>query len=543
MSKISRMVKPHNTPNKDAVINYMGGISYNINPIDTLKMVTASSIFSEPQYYRKGEAVKDGEFKISDIFSEYSVISDEYEGKNTSEVMEKIIDKALDYDFKSTIEWARVLRNDFNMRLNPQVIMVKASIHPNRVKFTEENPGLFNEINDNVMRRADEPASQLAYYLYMNGKKNNVPAILKRSWSKKLSNLSSYQLNKYKNTGIGMIDTIRVCHAHSKEIDELMKTGSIVISDEDQKWESLRSQGMSWERILNTISIPHMALLRNLRGIFSEISDKDTCVKLMEQLKKGVITGKQFPFRYHSAMQAIKNSDVYNKQMILDTLEECIDISCDNMPKLHGKTMCLSDNSGSAWSSFPSEYGKVTVATIGNLSSLITAHNSDEGYVGLFGDKLISIPVSKRNGLLTQLNEINKEGNKVGQATENGIWLFFKQAIEKKEHWDNIVIYSDMQAGHGGLYGIGKEYADLGFEVDGGTYIDVLKLIKEYRKINPKVNVYCIQTAGYTNTLVPEYGYRNNNFYGWTGKELLFIDAMNKFWDEKDTANTKKENV
>lgn len=177
-----------------------------------------------------------------------------------------------------------------------------------------------------------------------------------------------------------------------------------------------------------------------------------------------------------------------------------------------------------------------TVAKIGNLSSAITARNSEEGYVGVFGDKLTIIPVSKRNGILSQVNEIDQKGKHVGMNTENGVWLFFQNAIDKREHWDNIVIYSDMQAGHGGLYGTEKgtsEYRKRGF-VCNHHYIDVAKLIEEYRKINPKVNVYCVQTAGYDNVLIPEYGYRNNLLYGWTGKELQYIDQMNRFWDEKD---------
>jgi len=149
------------------------------------------------------------------------------------------------------------------------------------------------------------------------------------------------------------------------------------------------------------------------------------------------------------------------------------------------------------------------------------------------------MPVSKKEGTLEQTKKVNQKGKQVGTATENGIWLFFKQAIDNKEHWDNVVIYSDMQAGHGGLYGTGfdrKEYEKRGFAVD-YRYIDVAKLIEEYRKINPKVNVYCVQTAGYNNVLIPEYGYRTGLLYGWTGKELLFIDEMNRFWDEKDQKN------
>lgn len=539
MSKMVQAVKVNKKDDKK-VVNFMGGYSYEINPLDTLKMVTASSIFGEPQYYRDGEfaekKLKDGRYEVDYLFKGYSILSDKYEGMKTSDLMEKIIDDALAYDYKATLEWAVSLREDFNMRLNPQVIMVRAAIHPARAEFTKKNPGLFAAVNEKVMGRADEPASQLTYYLYKNGSKNHIPGILKRSWSKKLSGLNAYQINKYRNAGIGMVDTIRICHANNRHIDELMKTGSVEVSESQQKWETMKATGASWREILDTIKLGHMALLRNLRGIFTEIEDTALCDKLMKQLKDGVLGGKQFPFRYKTAMEMIEKAKPNHVQKIMDTLEKCIDISCENMPKLKGKTMCLSDNSGSAWSTFNSEYGRMTVAKIGNLSSAITARNSDEGYVGVFGDKLTVIPVSKRNGILTQTEEIDRKGKQVGMGTENGIWLFFRDAIDKKEHWDNIVIYSDMQAGHGGLYGTdsgSKEYKKRGFATR-GHYVDVAKLIAEYRKINPKVNVYCVQTAGYNNVLVPEYGYRTNILYGWTGKELQFIDQMNRFWDEKD---------
>ena len=178
------------------------------------------------------------------------------------------------------------------------------------------------------------------------------------------------------------------------------------------------------------------------------------------------------------------------------------------------------------------------VAEIDNLSSVITAANSEEGYVGIFGDRLKICPVSKRNGILTKARQLTREvGKDIGWSTENGVWIFFRDAIDKKEHWDNIFIYSDMQAGHGGLYGTPegiKEYTSRGYDYK-ERYVDVAKLIAEYRrKVNRKVNVFCVQTAGYTNVLVPEYGYRTNIMYGWTGKEVIFADAMIRFWDEKE---------
>ena len=176
MSKISKTVNKQRKAEKDkSVENFMGGISYEYNPIDTLKMVTASSIFGEPQYYRDGEfsraSIKDNVYEVDELFAPYSILPDKYEGMKTSDLMEKIIDEALDYDYKSAIEWAAVLRNEFYMRLNPQVIMVRAAIHPKRQQFNAEYPGYFSSIQKQVMKRADEPVTQLEYYLFNNGSK------------------------------------------------------------------------------------------------------------------------------------------------------------------------------------------------------------------------------------------------------------------------------------------------------------------------------------------------------------------------------------
>ena len=49
MSKISKMVKiQREIETKKPIVNYMGGISYKFDPLNTLKMISASSIFAEP---------------------------------------------------------------------------------------------------------------------------------------------------------------------------------------------------------------------------------------------------------------------------------------------------------------------------------------------------------------------------------------------------------------------------------------------------------------------------------------------------------------
>ena len=560
MSRISKAVEKVNSKNswQQKVVNFMGGTSYTLNPLDRLKMIAASSIFGEPSYYRKGglkETAVVGYTETVDglvpLFRELTSIM-----KTTTEVFEIAIDEALEFDFTGTLNLAVELRTDYNMRLNPQVIMVRAAIHPDRVEWSKKNHGLFMKRNLAVMQRADEPAVQIAYFIYVTGSKKNMPSILKRSIAARLSTLTTYEINKYKNAEIGMINAVRICHAQSETIDELMRTGTVQVEETQQTWENLLSAGMSWRDLAlkmyaGEIKMPAMAFLRNLRNIFTGLEDEPTQEMIewfCDKLKRDVPYAKQFPFRYKSAYDAIAESNINFrvKGPLLEALQDCIDMSIDNMPHLKGVTVCLTDNSGSAWGAFTSEYGSVRIANIDNLSSVIAAKCSDMGMVVKFGDRYIEFPISKHDHVLTQVKPIDANGDDdVGGATEGGIWKFLKKAIDEKIFIDNLFIFSDQQAGLGRLYGTAQdieEYADK-FGIDHNyvrPMIDVYGMIQAYRKaVNPKLNVFSVQTAGYSNLVIPTMTYRCAMLAGWTGKEVSFAAEYIKQWDEIESRNNK----
>jgi len=547
--------------NKKKVRNYMDGISYEVTPLSCLKMVTASSIFGEPQYYADGEfskkTIKDGDYYINPLVSEEVIISTEYENKKTSDVMENIIDNALDFNFKATLEWAIELRHRFNMRLNPQIILVRAALHPKRQEFNKKNPRFYRDVAMQVMKRGDEPASQLTYYLYLQKKKmgkrckdnkKGLPSILKRSWKEKLEKLDEFEVNKYKNTHVGMLNTIKIVHAFNNNLNKLF-VNIKDLKSRNKTWNVERSEGKTWKHIVSNNEkrkkkIPHMAMLFNMNKIFSEIDCIDEARDLLNIFKKGVGKNECYPFRYYQAHNVIsENFEIHNQKLVLDTLEECMDLSLDNMPKLKGKTVCLSDNSGSCWRCFSSSQGINVIADINNLSSVITACMSDEGIVVKFGDNIKKTCVSRRRGVLYQASTIGaNESSDVGGGTENGIWVFFEEAISQKIHYDNIFIYSDQQAGHGALYGLDyRTYKDYS-TYERPRYFDVNKMISTYRKkVNPNVNVFSVQTAGYNNILIPEYLYRTTFLYGWTGKEAIFANEIINQWDE--ISNFKVSNL
>ena len=546
MSRMAKEIKKANAT-QNTVVNFEGGKSFIISPLQRLKMIAASSIFGEASFYRSN--VMDGKFTVLTSYYERDYIGgdrlfkNEYFNKTTTEVFTEAIDSALSYDFMGTLELAVELRTKYNMRLNPQVIMVRAAIHPDRVKFNEEHPNVFRDIQSKVMSRADEPSVQAAYYLWLNGSnkdaKKNLPTILKRSWAEKLSHLTPYQVMKYKNAEIGMINTVRMCHASSPVINELMRTGNVQVEEDNETWERLKSAGKSWMEIISTTKLGHMALLRNLRNIVTEIEDRDIIKALLDQLKDGVKRGKQFPFRYKAAWDIFNADESLNhRMMVMDALEECIDLSIENVPKLPGRTVILTDNSGSAWNGFKSEYGQTTIAEIDNLSSVIAAVCSDDGFVVKFGTRCRRFDISKRNGILTQAQAISMDKyNDVGGSTEPGVDEFFQWALEEKQFFDNIIIYSDLQVGH--LY-LGRSVWGNSCKMEMSVY-DALK--KYRREVNPKVNFFSVQTAGYDNAVIPEMAYRTALLSGWTGREIEYMVDYVRQWDEIENQSNQKTTV
>ncbi len=240
----------------------------------------------------------------------------------------------------------------------------------------------------------------------------------------------------------------------------------------------------------------------------------------------GAKTGKQLPFRYFSAYKAVEEKA---PGALLDALETCLVSSLGELPHFKGRVMVLVDNSGSAQGTTTSAMGTMKVSTIGNLTGILAGMRAEDGHLGVFGDSLETFAVRRNASIFDQLKRAEELAKHIGQSTENGICLFLDKAIRNKEVWDSIFVMSDMQAGHGGLYGTNpKAYKEYGWG-SGGRFIDVAKLIATYRKkVNPNVKVFLVQIAGYKDTLVPELYDRTYILGGWGEGLLRFAAEMDK---------------
>jgi len=382
--------------------------------------------------------------------------------------------------------------------------------------------GWIRKYAKDIIKRADEPATVVAYYISKHGSKKNFPVALKRALKDTLEGYKDYHLAKYRmeNRVVKTVDAVRISHATSDSISKLMK-GELKLKEDT--WESIISlEGSTKEAWTKAVDkMGHMALLRNIRNLVKAgVSEKVWLQKLID----GSETGMQLPFRYFSAYNA--NSDA--PASVQDAIETCLEKSLKNLPYFKGKVMSLVDNSGSTGGTPISSMSGVKVNQIGNLMGVLTSKVSDDGYVGVFGDRLEVKTIRKKSSVFDSHKEVNQLGKTIGGGTEHGIWLFWDKAIKEKQHWDNVFVYSDMQAGHGGLYGdgvpdkwqTGERYGD---------YIDVPKLISEYRnKVNKDVNVFLVQIAGYQDTIIPEFFKRTYILGGWSDKILHFAAEMIK---------------
>lgn len=519
--------KSQKDPREKAHLNWMGGPSYDINdPLLRLRMAASSCFFGEPMYYQR-DASDTRRVKHNPVWrlSDAQVLHlrdtlnalDPRTWRNLSpaELMERAIDAALDADPEAALREAVRLRQEEYIRVTPQVILVRAAHHD-----AVRGSGLVRQYAPDIVQRADEPATGLAYQMARYGKP--IPNALKRAWRDALERYSDYELAKYRleNRAVKTVDVVNVVHPKSEAVDKLVN-GQLTVTE--RTWEGIISnKGASHDTWLEALPLMgHMALLRNLRNLLQHNVEPALFV---DKLVEGAAKGRQLPFRYYSAYRAVSKTA---PPAVLDAIETAMMTALHNLPTFKGRVMSLCDNSGSARGTTTSSMGTMQIATIANLTAILTAMRSDEGYIGVFGDKLDTMTIRKRSSVFDMLNKADHKGRGVGASTENGIWLFWDKAIREREHWDMVFVYSDMQAGHGGLYGTTPgDYAKYAWPGN-GNYIDVPALIAEYRRtVNPQVMVFLVQVAGYQDTIVPEFYDRTYILGGWSDSVLRFADTM-----------------
>ena len=475
----------------------------------------------------------------------------------------RITDAIARVDEKFVAKLAIYLRKDANMR---SVTHLLAGELAPRLSGKEYSTRFYKKIS----MRPDDMSEILAYYFSKGNKK--IANAVRRGFKEKLESMDPYLIDKYKMKGraISLVDLVNLFHptptqSNAEAYKRLMKGesldglyGSKILEKEMTKaGKEAKLTGKSvtelkeiaiTEVITSEKGMPMFNLVRNLRNIVLTAPNQvDEAVKQLTTRNK-VLNSKLLPFRFATAYTEIEGitartygSDIVfesdnvpnlpeMKEKVLKGLETALEYSVENIPSLAGNTAVLIDHSGSVrgdggGSSKVSAFSKTTTAMIGNLFGSMLAFSQDNVYIGLFGDRLINVPMDRNKGLLEFNKESFRIGGSCGGGTENGIFDFMEDAIRNNKRVDNLVIFSDMVIGSGGYtswYGTSSKRA-------GGTFQEVFR---RFKKVNPQCNTISIDMKQTSGKSVFDKSLNVVQISGWSDKIFDIIATSTKGYGE-----------
>ena len=470
-------------------------------------------------------------------------------------------------------------RNEGNLRSVTHFVAAEIAKY---VSGTDWGKRFYNRI----VVRPDDMSEIVSAYAHINGMSqkdiSKIPNAMKGGFKTALERLDAYQIDKYKmkNREVSLIDLIRLFHPKSNQKNaeafkrlvngesleglyetkilekEMTKAGQLTKNATEDEKKEAKHEAIS-DVLGNVKGMPIMNLIRNLRNIILYAPDKveDACAQL--RIKDKILKSRLLPFRFATAYAEVEKmtwdkpdtdtaiafeSDKakneltkaqFNslKRSVLDALEDAIQYSVGNIPELEGNVAILVDHSGSCrgdagGSSVVSAFSKTSTAMIGNLFGSMMAYRQKNVYIGLFGDRLIDVPMDRNMKMLDFNKKSFDEGARCGLGTETGIYDFMRKCVDEKKKVDNVVVFSDCQIGSSERsftpwYGVSS--------ADRGGHFH--ELFKEFKKLNPMCNWVVVNLRQSGGTSVFDKSMRILNIAGWSDKIFDVIKSNCKGWD------------
>ena len=270
------------------------------------------------------------------------------------------------------------------------------------------------------------------------------------------------------------------------------------------RWETeLSANGNNketWESLIENNQLGYMAMLRNLRNILNvQPNNIDKVFSKLED-KEEVLKSKQLPFRYFSAYREVMGLSNCSSK-VLDVLENAIEHSVENLPKLKGNTIIAIDVSGSMNASI-SANSTISCADIATLLGVLATRMCEDYIVYTFDTSLYDKTFSSRSGIIDTALKMKSSGG----GTD--IKLPLVKMINDKIQADRLIILSDNEINSGW----------------GGGYVRTCQSLADtYRKqVNPNLWVHAVDLQGYgTQQFI---GGKTNIVAGWSERLLEFMN-------------------
>lgn len=303
-----------------------------------------------------------------------------------------------------------------------------------------------------VVRRPDDMTEMFALFLSTREEKF-IPMAMREGFKEAFDKFDNYRIAKYRGEGkkFSLVDLVNIVHPipTEKNADALrhLVEGTLVSTDtweakltEAGKSENVEeSKSQAWGSLLSDGQLGYFAALRNIRNILEQAPDQiDALVSLLKDPEK-IKTSLVLPFRFLTALEALRVGNVPIPTSVLDAIVEAVDISLENVPVMDGKTLVMLDESGSMTFS-PYGGNRTPPARIGALfaAALVRANNADLVMFDLSA-RYINLPPAP---ILTQAVLMEREMHGGGTNLNAAFDLITGQ----HQKYDRIIILSDMQS-------------------------------------------------------------------------------------------------
>ncbi len=337
-------------------------------------------------------------------------------------------------------------RTKFNMRSITHVLSAELVAYASGKVWAKE-------FYAQIVSRPDDMLEIVAYYFAKGGE--TLPNSMKKGFAKAFDKFDAYQLAKYRgeNNAVKLIDLVNLVHPvptqrNAKALQELVngtlrntntweakltQAGQVAESDKDKA----DKKAAAWKDLIAENKLGYFALLRNLRNIAEQAPDVlDNALDILVNRNR-IKKSKVLPFRFLSALDAIKDAKINNKysRKIQTALNDALEISLDNVPVFEGRTLVVLDDSGSmTWSK--NKTGK-TPMEIGSIFAAML-YKSNDADLMRFSDSASYVKPYFGDAAMTIANNLVKNATSAG----TNFHAIFKKADKA---YDRIIILSDMQ--------------------------------------------------------------------------------------------------
>jgi hypothetical protein len=412
-------------------------------------------------------------------------------GDNSTELQETI-KRVIAKEPEFVAKLAVYARREFNMRTVSHVLAAHLAHEPAGKPFAKN-------VVKAICLRGDDATEVLACYLDLFGKP--IPNALRKGLADVLRGFNEYTMAKYKGTGnaVKMRDLLCLCRptptntAQAEMWKRCLENKLQIPYTWETELSAKGNNAETWEALIDSGKVGYMALLRNLRNILTARPNNVDKVLDTIQNPEAVKRSKQLPFRFLSAYREVSN---IAGSRVFDALENAVEASIENMPKLPGTTVIAVDTSGSMSCSL-SHNSKVRCGEVAMLLGLIANKICDNSIFYTFNTQIKKYAVSQRTGILdTVVNHCSCGGGTIMR-------LPFLEMITDNIKADRIIILSDIECN----------------DPYDGT---VQELADRYRKkANNDLWVHAIDLQGYGTQQFT--GPKTNIVAGWSEKVFQFI--------------------